>query len=210
MYFSPLFETAYWPPVMWVTACLAHDRIAIEGHEHYQKGGWRNRCLIGGPNGAQRLSIPLEKGKHQQTPIQEVRIAYDSDWRRQHWRSIRTAYGNAPFFEHYEADLAHLYEQKPVFLFDFNLTLMQWLWRKIGWKGEVAISGQYHPLGTWPHGQDYRGAIPAEGQSLPEWFDPLPYPQVFSERFGFQPNLSSLDLLMCQGRMMWECGNVRM
>ena len=92
----PHFTLYYLPPVSWCAAAWNSEAIVVEACENYQKGSLRNRCFIAGPNGVQRLSIPLEKGKHRQMPIRDVRIAYDEPWQRQHWRSISTAYGNAP------------------------------------------------------------------------------------------------------------------
>ncbi|GAB4497829.1 MAG: WbqC family protein [Saprospiraceae bacterium] len=198
---TPLFSIAYLPPVSWCEAACKQETIAIEAHEHYQKGSLRNRCYIAGPNGVQRLSIPLLKGKHQQTPIREVRIASDQDWQRQHWRSIRTAYGNAPFFEHYADELTPFFERRYSFLFDYNLDLLTFiLQKKLGWRGEITFSETWLPLGEWPHGSDLREAFSGESGKWPVWFQPLSYPQVFAERFGFLPNLSVLDLLFCCGK----------
>ena len=176
-----ILTTAYLPPVAWFVVIRDATEFALEAHENYQKGGWRNRCRIAGPNGVQLLSIPLEKGKHQQTPIRDVRISYAENWQKVHWRSIRTAYGNAPYFEHYEEDLARFFQTKADFLFDFNLGLIQFLLKKTGWIGSVIFTSGY------------------QGQSeLPE-FTTKSYPQVFEDRHGFLPGLSMLDALLCCG-----------
>jgi hypothetical protein len=176
-----VLTTAYLPPVSWFGAIGEVSSFAVEAQESYQKGGWRNRCLIAGPNGVQMLSIPLEKGKHQQTPIRDVRIAYREDWPKNHWRSIRTAYGNAPYFEHYEGELVRFFEKKEVFLFDFNLALIHFLIKKIKWTGTVNRT------------ETFQGAT-----AMPE-IKMRPYPQVFEERHGFLPGLSMLDALLCCG-----------
>lgn len=200
----PLLETAYWPPIAWLSALWPCKRAAIEACEHYQKGSWRNRCHIAGPNGPQRLSVPLEKGKHRQTAVREVKIAYDEPWQQQHWRSIRTAYGNAPYFEHYESDLAHFYEKRYTFLFDLNWDLLQFWLRKTAWPGQLQTSQEFYGQGQWLDGTDYRGAFSVSDAAYPEGFTPLPYPQVFAEKHGFTANLSGLDLLMCVGKHSGE------
>lgn len=165
----------------------------MDAAENYQKGGFRNRCVIAGPNGPQRLSIPLEKGKHQQTPIREVRISAAENWQRQHWRSIRTAYGNAPYFEHYADGLRRFFERPYPFLFDLNQEIANWvLHHKLGWAGEWHLQTTYVPAGQWSAGPDLRsGAFTSA---------PCPYPQVFEDRHGFLPDLSVLDLLFCCGK----------
>lgn len=198
---TPLLPTAYLPPVSWCTVAWTSEQVALEDSEHYQKGSFRNRCYIAGPNGIQRLSIPLVKGKNRQTPIREVRISYDEPWQRQHWRSIRTAYGNAPFFEHYADKLTRFYEQPYTFLYDYNQELLHFIFEKCwGWKGSFTTTAQYHPAGQWLNGTDFRSDFSADEQHAPVWFEPRPYAQVFMEKSGFIPNLSVLDLLFCCGK----------
>ncbi len=182
-----ILHTAYFPSVPWFSTLWNQPTIVLEACEHYQKGSTRNRCHIAGPNGEQRLSIPLVKGKHQQTPIREVRIAYDEPWQRQHWRSIRTAYGNAPFFEHYADGLAPFFERRVEFLFDLNWEVLQFLIQKTGWRGEVLFSEKYEG-----------------GTNFKLQTSNFTYPQVFEEKTGFLPNLSMLDLLLCCGKQSSE------
>ena len=182
-----ILHTAYFPSVPWFSILWSQPTIVLEACEHYQKGSTRNRCHIAGPNGEQRLSIPLVKGKHQQTPIREVRIAYDEPWQRQHWRSIRTAYGNAPFFEHYADGLVPFFERRVEFLFDLNWEVLQFLIQKTGWRGEVLFSEQYEG-----------------GTNFKLQTSNFTYPQVFEEKTGFLPNLSMLDLLLCCGKQSGE------
>ncbi len=155
-----LLETQYLPAIAWCAKVWQEETVALEAAEHYQKGSLRNRCHIAGPNGIQRLSIPLVKGKHQQTPIREVRISYETSWQRQHRRSIQADYGNAPFYEHYVGDIQPFYERKWDLLFDYNLefqTLI--LKKKLGWTGEFVFQSEYVPPGAWNQGADLRNEI---------------------------------------------------
>lgn len=196
-----LIETQYFPSVAWCAAVWNEQMVAIDAAEHYQKGSLRNRCYLASPNGPQRLSIPLQKGKHQQTPIRDVRIAYDQPWQRQHWRSILAVYGNAPFFEHYADDFRPFFERQWGFLFDLNQALLELiLTHKLGWSGDWGLQNNFIPPEDWLHGSDFRGQIAARAQGWPAWYFPKRYPQVFEERTGFLPNMSVLDLLFCCGK----------
>ncbi|MFZ4634641.1 MAG: WbqC family protein [Saprospiraceae bacterium] len=193
---SVLLTTAYWPPIHWLAYALRAQHVFLEACEHYQKGSYRNRCHIAGPNGVHRLSIPLLKGKHQQTPIRDVRLSDAEHWQRLHWRSIATAYGNAPFFEHYEAELSVFYQKRYTFLFDFNLECLQWLAAQ--WNISVPIDfTETFELNSRPTGVlDARNALDLAHPTL---HTPR-YGQVFEDRHGFLPNLSALDLLLCSGK----------
>ncbi len=201
---SPLLPVFYFPPVSWLSVLWQAGEVTLEACENYQKGSLRNRCYLAGPNGVQRLSTPLETGKHQQKPVREVRIAYDEPWPRQHWRSIRTAYGNAPFFEHYADELRPFFEKRFDFLFDLNLEILHFLLRKFGWPGTLQFSTQYVAPGQLPAEGDFRRVFSGDLDSLPPWFQPVPYSQVFTERHGFVANLSALDLLFCCGKQAGE------
>lgn len=197
-----LIELFYWPPVSWQSLAAISEGLLLEACENFQKGSYRNRCHIAGPNGLQRLSIPLQKGKHQQTPIREVRIANEEPWQRAHWRSIRTAYGNAPYFEHYAAEVAPFFEKNYAFLFDLNLDIVQFLLKKSRWFGSIQLTEVFQKPGSEPQDQgvfDARGLIAPNTPTSADLFVPIPYPQVFSERHGFLPDLSALDVLFCCG-----------
>lgn len=201
---TPLVSLAYAPPVAWFALLWPCDTAMLETQENYQKGSLRNRCYIAGPNGLQRLSIPLLKGKNQQQALRDVRLAAGEPWQRQHWRSLRTAYGNAPYWQHYADALAPFYERKFTFLIDFNLELLAWLGDKLRFPCRLQPSETYAPKPAGPPAADYRDALPEEPGQIPPWFAPSPYPQVFQEKHGFLGNLSAFDLLFCTGNRAGE------
>ncbi|MCB0579270.1 MAG: WbqC family protein [Phaeodactylibacter sp.] len=195
-----LLELHYLPCIQYFSKLARYPAAYIEQWENYQKGSYRNRCHIAGANGLLRLSIPLRQGKNEQQPIREVEIAYKEPWRAQHWASIRSAYGNAPFFEYYAGKLRPHFEEKPIFLFDFAFGLLQTLVGLVRPGCELRPTDAYveEPPG---HVLDLRGAIHPKKhrrRADPD-FQPASYPQVFLEKHGFLPNLSILDLLFCSG-----------
>src|SRR5690606_18971196 len=96
----------YLPSVVYFVRAHQAGILMLEQCENYQKRTWRNRTAILGRNEPLYLTVPLARGKHEQQPIREVRIAYDADWPRAHLRSIRMTYGRTPFFADVMADLA--------------------------------------------------------------------------------------------------------
>lgn len=197
---SILLELSYLPPVQYFTKLQHYALVLVEAQEHYAKGTYRNRCHIASANGLLRLSIPLEKGKNEQQPIQEVRIAYQEPWQHWHWEGIKSAYGKSPFFEHYADVLAPFYEKNYEFLFDWNWNLLQTLLQLIGIQSEMRFTTEYQKH-TPAETLDFRNKISPKTHRQAEdpHFQPIRYEQVFIEKHGFLPNLSILDLLFCTG-----------
>jgi len=172
----------------------------MEQCEHYRKGSFRNRTYIAGANGTLRLTIPLRKGKNEQQSIEGVQIAYQLPWQQQHWQSIQSAYGNAPFFPFYADEFAPLFAEKVDLLVTWNRKLLVTILDCLG------LDSTLKETNTWqdqlpPTMDDWRNAIHPKGHRRlpdPSW-QPQPYPQVFREKHGFLPNLSILDLLFCAG-----------
>jgi hypothetical protein len=190
-------ESHYLPPVAFFALALRHRSVVLEQHEHYQKGSWRNRCLIGAANGPLRLTVPLLAGKNEQLPIREVRIANDDhDWQRLHWESIRSAYGRAPYFAYYGDALAPFFFKKYTFLFDLNLELTETLLQCCRLPVALECSASYD--GCAPE-SDFRHALSPKHDVLPQGIQTVAYPQPFEDRHGFLPGLSIVDLLFSAG-----------
>ena len=192
-----LLPTAYLPPFSYFAQIAQSKEIQIEAHEHYQKGSYRNRCHIATSQGLTRLSIPLKKGKNQQLPIKEVQIAYEENWQKLHWNTIRTAYGNAPFFEHYAPHIEPFYTRKFDYLFDWNSEILDKLMRllKLNNQVEITTTNTYLKPEEIKDGTDYRNDF------FPKYvnqFTPK-YAQVFEEKIGWIPDLSIIDALFCCG-----------
>lgn len=174
------------------------ETIVLEAHENYQKGSYRNRCHILGANGLQRLSLPLAKGKNNQLNIRDVKLSHEQDWPRQHWQSIRSAYGNAPFFFYYADQMEESIRQESSSLWDYNMGLLQTVFQLLQWDKKLESSSAYQPRQTNQPG-DIRTLFSPKHFADEQNLDWPAYAQVFQERHGFVGNLSILDLLFCMG-----------
>jgi hypothetical protein len=183
-----LTSTAYFPPAHWFIGARDAGAWEVEGHENYQKGGWRNRCQIAGPNGIQLLSVPLEKGKHQRKPITEVRISYRNDWWREHEQSIRTAYGRSPYYEYYAEEIFAIPRAQPETLWELNQALTATVTRLLQWPVLPSVTEGF----IYPSSTSYLRPV-----DIPDAL--AAYPQVFTDRFGYLGGLSVLDVLFCLG-----------
>ncbi len=195
-----LLELHYLGGLPYFSKLLHTPQVVIEQHEHYRKGSFRNRCYIGTAQGPQLLSIPLASGKHQQAPIKAVRIDAQSHWQRQHWRSIKTAYGKSPFYDYYAPFLASFYERPYTWLFDFCQELQLQLFQLLGINPTLIYSSTYQHQ-TAGDCTDFRHQLLPRNYATysDSNYQIIPYPQVFEDRQGFVPNLSIIDLLYCTG-----------
>jgi len=175
---------------------LLYDEFIIEKHENYQKRSYRNRCHVIGSHGVERLSIPLKSGKHEQQPITEVRISYDKPWFASHWNTIKSAYGRAPYFEHYGDALKDILYTKHEFLFELNTAILNWLTHSIGLK-KNAYTSDYEKIAL--DSIDLRNFIPFKKDNIDVNFRAMSYFQVFDDRQAFEPNLSVIDVLFALG-----------
>jgi len=195
-----VIEWQYLPPVQYFSKWVLYDTIILENQENYRKGSYRNRTYIAGANGPLRLSIPLRKGKNQQRSIRDVEIAYDQPWPQQHWGSIQSAYGSAPFFPFYADELAPLFQERPARLIEWNHQFLTILLELLGLSAELPTTRAWARR-VPPDTDDLRDIVhPGKHPSVSDpHFIPKPYMQVFAEKHGFLPNLSILDLLFCAG-----------
>lgn len=195
-----VIDLHYLPCIPFLALAQKSKTCFLESHEHYQKRSFRNRAYIATANGKERLTIPLRKGKNEQMSIREVQISYDEDWQKQHWGAISTAYSNAPFFEFYAPELEAFYQRRQKWLFDWNFAILEWLssvWQmEVNWELTTTYQKNYS-VGI----RDLRGQLSPKNEIkiFQEYQDKVQYTQVFQEKHGFIPNLSSIDLLFCTG-----------
>ena len=100
-----LIEQHYFGHMAYWSLLLSTQGVWLEAHEHYQKRSFRNKTELLSAQGRHTLTIPLQKGKHQQQPIQEVKIAYHEPWQALHIKTLQTCYQSAPFYDHYRAEI---------------------------------------------------------------------------------------------------------
>ncbi|KIO77776.1 hypothetical protein TH53_07585 [Pedobacter lusitanus] len=196
MHNPAIFPLFYLPPVSYFSALNAHNfEFLLEKEEHFPKQTYRNRARIYSPNGALDLFLPVIKGSKYHTKIKDVKISYDFKWQRLHWLSLESCYRNSAYFEYYEDELAVFYQKKFEFLFDYNLEILQWIFKQLKKPAEFNFTTEYTKE-IAPE-IDYRSKIHFKEPEL--IFPAKPYYQVFEDRKGFMSNMSIADLLFNQG-----------
>ena len=178
---------------------LSPSVVYIEACENFQKQSYRNRCRFYGAEGVQTLSFPiLHEGGTHKIPISQIKIDYKTPWVQQHERAIVSAYGMSAYFDYYKDELFAILEAGHERLFDLNLALIRFFIEKTGIKVDLRLTQDYE---REPQMEDLREVIhPKRPNTILSGLGlEKPYFQVFAPKYGFQSDLSIMDLLFNEG-----------
>ena len=178
---------------------LSPSVVYIEACENFQKQSYRNRCRFYGAEGVQMLSFPiLHEGGTHKIPITEIKVDYKTPWVQQHERAIVSAYGMSAYFDYYKDELFAILEAGHERLFDLNLALIRFFIDKTGIKVDLRLTQDYE---REPQMEDLREVIHPKRPNtiLSDLGLEKPYFQVFAPKYGFQSDLSIMDLLFNEG-----------
>jgi hypothetical protein len=200
---SLIVDIQYFPSITFFKVLKEQTHVVFEQYEMFQKGSFRNRCVVFGANGLISLTVPIAGGREQKVPIRETEIDYSQQWQRTHLRSLQSAYNKSPFFPFYYEELAAILYTNEKYLFDLDLKVIRYLITCLKINCTIRLTSEYNL--SYPNAIDARNSIrPKSYKQDPGNWSPK-YAQVFEEKWGFQANLSILDLLFCEGP---NAGNV--
>ncbi len=188
-----LIESFYLPNIEFFSIIIQHDKIYIEAYENYLKQSYRNRCKVLTANKLVDLIVPVINGNSKEI-IKNIRLDDSQNWKRTHIRTLNSAYGKAPFFEYFFDYFQKIYEKKHDFLIDFNTELLTTCLHLMRIKKEIIFTEKFDKFVE----DDFRGLFhPKKSIGSSFNYNDIKYTQNFGEEFV--PNLSIIDLLMCQG-----------
>ena len=188
-----LFIPTYFSTISQYTSVVKSNTITFEAEGNYQKQSYRNRCYIFGANGKQLLNIPISNtnkisGKIKMRDV----VVENSNWQRQHYKSLTTAYNHSPFFEFYKDDLQFIFTKKYKYLLDINIDSFHFINDALELSKKYNISKIYNE--NTVNDYRYHAAVKNDDKSRS-----TPYIQMFEAENGFLENLSILDLLFMEG-----------
>ncbi|RFC53960.1 WbqC family protein [Brumimicrobium aurantiacum] len=187
-----IYSTNYFGSIPYFQSIVKGSKIVIDLHEHYKKQTWRNRTQILESNGPMYLSVPVIRPNGSKTPVKDVKISNETNWRKDHWKAIQSSYQHAPYFFYYGPQIKALIFHEEELLYKFNRYIMEQLFSWLDLDIEVSYSEEY----IIPKDEeDYRIALDHKKFAIEQ----KEYIQVFSDKYPFFPNLSILDLLMNEG-----------
>ena len=188
-------EIHYLPSLEYMTILLQNPSLLFEVEENFPKQTYRNRCLILGANGVERLSVPVVHSSGEKTKTKDTKIDYSQNWVKQHQGAIQAAYGNAPYYEYFEPYLSQIFAKKRFFLVDLNIDLLSFVYRILD---VPLVYEKTQEFGVFEGTSEYD-----QISAKKDWHDRMIYhDRAYRQCFGhkFVPNLSILDLLMNHGK----------
>lgn len=183
-----LFPIFYFPPVAWFSALVKESSsVFFEQFETFPKQTYRNRTSIYAANGKLSLMIPIQHSGSRL--MKDIQISDVENWRKQHWKSIESAYRGSPYFEFYEDKIKSIVFFEERSLLNFNRNALEVLFKILKIEIPFQLTNDFE---TDFDGIDYRNQFSAKSK---EEFGFPKYYQTFDEKFGFIENLSILDVI---------------
>ncbi len=190
-----IIELHYLPCIQYLCKLKHAEEVFLEAHENFQKQTYRNRCYILGANNIECLNIPVNHPTKKN--VRDITIDYSEHWHKKHIRAISSAYGKAPFYEHYAEYFFNILLKKYKYLFDLNMDLLNLCLRLTATNTKISLTNSFKK-GYIDNIIDARNVIRSKGNTNVQVAgQQVVYQQVFGREFV--PNLSVVDVLMNNG-----------
>jgi hypothetical protein len=191
----PVFPTTYFGSFAYFKELAKYGHVLIEGKETYPKQSYRNRMDITMTDGVLSLSVPVKKPNGSKTITEDILVSSDTDWRRDHWKSIVSAYNPSPFFEYYSSEIEELIFKDSTSLLEFNQNILERVCLWLDMEMTFEITKDFSPIQE----NDFR--LQLGNKNVFKEFEQAPYIQVFPGNKSWTKSVSILDAIMCEGPM---------
>ncbi len=171
---------------------LQAESVVLEVNDYFPKQTFRNRCYVLGSNKVLPLIVPVSYSHR--TLTKEVTIDNFQRWRKDHRGAFYSSYGKAPFYEFFSDEIEEIWRKEYKYLIDLTLDLLsltlKWLQKDV----KMTLSESYEENSA----DDFRDVITPKKPFVDrKIYQEIPYSQLFGD--NFIPNLSIIDLIMCEG-----------
>lgn len=187
-----ILPSSYLPSINYFYLILKHENILIESYDFYIKQSLRNHAIILGPNGDQKITVPIQRKGKSKTVFKNMKIS-NNMWKKKHIQSIKTAYGNSPFFIHYVDELFEIINHEYYQLLELNRSLLTYFLKELNIKKNIIYTNKFI--------RDYGdGFLDYRNKKLnSEIFQSIYYQQTFLHKSIDLEKYSIIDLLFNVG-----------
>jgi len=185
-----LIEPTYFPPISHWKFIKSKD-LLWSINSRYNKQTLTNRTYIDSANGELMLTVPIKhSGKNQPRVLSDIKLDLSSDWKKNHFKSIKICYQSSPFYEFYEDDIISFFNLDYENLYDLNLKSIKMVcnWLKIKMPEDI-----YNEKNKYDYKiQDLTHMSNCKRTS---YLKQKKYNQTFETKNGFINDLSVIDLI---------------
>ena len=185
-----LIEPTYFPPISHWKFIKSKD-LLWSINSRYNKQTLTNRTYIDSANGELMLTVPIKhSGKNQPRVFSDIKLDLSSDWKKNHFKSIKICYQSSPFYEFYEDDIISFFNLDYENLYDLNLKSIKMVcnWLKIKMPEDI-----YNEKNKYDYKiQDLTHMSNCKRTS---YLKQKKYNQTFETKNGFINDLSVIDLI---------------
>lgn len=195
----PVAHLQFFPCVAELILFEQLEAISIDVFENFPKQTFRNRATILSSQGILNIIVPVKSNNKEKVLTKDIEISYSEKWNIEAWRTIFSCYGKSPFFIYYADKVKTLLLEQYKYLMDLNLKVFYFLKQALQLKCDIFFTSQYIDRTI----DNYRNMFMPKNREE-DGKNIKPYYQCFEEKFMFQTNLSSLDLLFNLGNQAGE------
>lgn len=185
-----LIEPTYFPPISHWKLIKSSD-LLWSINSRYNKQTLTNRTYIDSANGELMLTVPIKhSGKNQPRVFSDIKLDLSSDWKKNHFKSIKICYQSSPFYEFYEDDIISFFKLDFENLYDLNFKSIKMVcnWLKIKMPEDIYNKKNKYDCKI----QDFTHLSNSKRTS---YLKQKKYNQTFETNNGFINDLSVIDLI---------------
>ncbi len=197
------------------------DVFVIYDDAQFNKEDFQHRNKIRIFNGWKWLTVPVEKKR---IPIREIKIRNSLLTKGQMWNDVHLSmlkenYINSREFQNYESGIEAIYMSDYEYLFDLNMSLIDFLMKSFGLKTKIVFSSEFDfktksterlvdivdcldgdVYISGPCGKNYLDTSLFETKDISVEYQDFRHP-VYEQCYeSFEPNMASIDALFSIGR----------
>ncbi len=190
-----IIHPTYFPNIEFFSFLLKSKNLIFEINDFYQKQTFRNRTSIYSSNGKLNLTIPVKFSSSKKEKLKDIRICNNSNWQKNHLKSIQIAYRSSPYFEFFEEHFIEFFEKKEEFLIDITIKSIAIIFNLLEKDLKFNFTSSFRD--DYNSGFDFRNLSIRKSKDRGNLIQK--YTQVFETEHGFISNLSIIDLVFNEG-----------